>query len=87
MRSPRQGLVNNPLNLFQFIHQVYFGMEAAGSIDNDDIGFTLDRGLNRIKGHGRRISAHILLDNRHFGPLSPDRKLLDGSRAKGIGCA
>ena len=60
-------------------------MQAACRVYQHHVG-TIGLGtLKGIEGHRGRITSHLLLDDGHSYPLTPDAELLDGSCTEGIG--
>ena len=74
-------------HLFQLRHQIGFGLQAAGGIDDDVIDFARFGGLERVEHHGAGIGAGVLADHLGVGALAPDFELLDGGGAEGVGGA
>ncbi len=62
-------------------------MQAAGGIDNHEIGRARFGRLQSIEEHSRRIASRFGLNNVGAGAFAPDFQLLDGGGAEGIGGA
>ena len=75
------------LHLFQLSHQIRLVMQAPCGIDDQDIRAARLRSFHRIEQDRRRIRSLLLLNQRHAGALGPDRQLVAGRGAKGVGCA
>src|SRR5215471_2059774 len=91
----QQGLMgrpdNNPLrgapHLLQFRHQIGFGVQTAGGVDNDIVGFPCRGCLQRVEQYRRRVAASLRLDHFCSCALPPDLELLDGGGAECVRCA
>src|SRR5580704_10849855 len=80
-------LLDYPVDLAQFLHQIGFVVEAACRIDDDDIGVPGNAALDGVEGYGAGVGAHSLFDDRHPNPITPDAELVNGGGTEGIGCA
>jgi len=75
---------DDPLGLFQLVHQVGIGMEPAGGVHEhiaEAMGFEMPHG---IENDGRRITAVWTLDHGDIQPLSLDRQLFLGCSAERV---
>ena len=84
MRGVRYDLAHNVADLGQFVHKVDAVVQAASGVDDGDVGSTGHGRLDRVKGHGGGVRAHILSDDVYAGPVGPDLDLVDGGRAECI---
>ena len=75
------------LHFFELGHQVGFGVQAAGGVDDDHVGAARFGGGQRVEDDGGGIGAGFLLDHFDAVALRPDFELLDGGGAKGVGGA
>ena len=83
----RRGLVqlaHDPADLLQLLHQVVFGVQAAGGVGDQHVNTTRFGSLHRIEDHRSRVGAGVLGDYRNVVALPPDLQLLHGSRAEGV---
>ena len=74
-------------HLVEFVHETGFGVEAAGSVDNQLVDMAGFGGGGRVVEDGCRVAAPAGLDHLHAGAGGPDFKLLDGGGAEGVGGA
>ena len=51
-------------------------MQAAGGVDDDDVGAVPLRLLDRVEGDGRRVAAALAAHEARLSPPSPDLELL-----------
>ncbi len=72
-------------HLFEFGHEVFFVMEAAGGIDDDEVGFAGAAGLEGVEDDGAGVGSLGLLDEFGVGAGGPDFELFDSGGAEGIG--
>ena len=62
-------------------------MEAAGGVDDDDVGAAGLGGADGVVGYAGGVAAHFLLHDGHADALAPDDELLYGGRTEGVGGA
>ena len=60
-------------------------MQTSGGIYQHHIGTICLSTGDRIKGYAGRITAHLLFDDRHTYPLTPDTELLHSSSTERVG--
>ncbi len=78
-------LGRHPLHLLQLLHQVVLGLQAAGSVHQEQIRLAaLLAGPNGVEEHRGRVRARGLGDDVHAGPLGPDAQLIDGRGPEGV---
>ncbi len=85
MRGVLEPLADHPPNLGELVHQVSLGVQAAGGVDDHDVGAAGLSGLDRVVGDRSRVRPRSRADDlraRSFGPLG---ELLDRRRPVGIG--
>src|SRR5579885_2933506 len=70
------------LHFFEFGHEIGLGVETAGGVNDDGIGFAGLGGGDRVEDDGGRVGAGFLLDDFYAVALRPDFKLLDGGGAE-----
>ena len=70
--------------LLQFIHQVHLVVQSSCRIYQHYISAIGLGTLQSIIGHRGGVSAHLLLDNTHAYPLSPNGNLLNSGSAESI---
>ncbi len=84
MRRAGVQLADHPHDLAKLIHQFGPVLQAAGGVDNQNIGiFGLGR-RQRPVGQRRRIAAGRIGNHRGTGTRTPDLQLFDRRRAKCI---
>ena len=69
-------------DFFQFLHQIHLGVEAPGSVDENDVDAAGPRRVNRIEGDARRIGTGLVAHDLHAGAISPQSQLIGGGGAK-----
>ncbi len=74
-------------HLVQLFHQVGLGVEAAGGVDDEDLGGTGFGGGAGVVERGGGVAALPGLDDGDVGAGGPDLELLDGGGAEGVGGA
>ncbi len=74
-------------HLVELFHEVGFRVEAAGGIDEHEVGLAGFGGGERVEKGGGRIAALLGLDKVDAGALRPDFELFDGGGAEGVGGA
>ena len=84
MRRAGQFLVHDAMQLLQFLHEIVLGVEAAGGVDEQVIGFAGLRGGDSVVRDGGGIGAVSAGDHRHVQALAPEFELLDGRGAKRV---
>lgn len=84
VRRARRLSRNDAFHLTQFIHQIRFGMESPGRIDEHHIRLARFRCRQPVENHGGRVRPGALVHNIHPQPFSPHLQLLDRGRAKRI---
>ena len=87
MRSIRNDLLHDGLDLSQLAHEVDLVVQTASGVDDDYISILCHRRLHRVESHGSGVGALTLLDARHAYPIRPNLQLTDGSGTEGIGSA
>src|SRR5260370_32948297 len=84
MRSIRNDALRRAPHLVQLRHQAILGVQTSCCIDNQHVIAAPLCRLQRIEERRRRITTLTCLDDLNATPLSPNLKLLNRSRAKGI---
>src|SRR5580704_2736597 len=79
-------LLDYPVDLAQFLHQIGFVVEAACRIDDDDIGVPGNAALDGVESYGAGVGTHPLFYDRHPDPITPNAELVDSSGTEGIRC-
>ena len=69
------------------LHEVGGGVQAAGRVDEHEVGVAALRLLDDVVADARRIAAALARDDVHAGALAPDLELLDGRGTEGVGAA
>src|SRR5580692_1031371 len=72
------------LHFFEFLHEIGFGVQAAGGVDDDGVGGTRFGCGHGVEDHGGGIGAGLLLDDFHTIALRPNFELFDGGGAEGV---
>ena len=72
------------LHFFELGHQIGFGVQASGGIDDDDVGGARLGSGHRVVNDRGGIGAGFLFDDFDAVALRPDFQLLDGGGAKGV---
>ena len=76
---------DHPADLGQLLHQVALGVEAAGGVDDDDVGAAGAGGVDRVVGDRAGVGALFAADQLGAGALGPRFELLGGGGAVGVG--
>ena len=84
MRRIGLHLLDHAHHLGQLVHQISLVVQAAGGVDQDDIGPLLLGGLDRLEGQRGGIRPLLPRHEGRAGPLRPDLQLLDRGRAEGV---
>ena len=58
MGSVRDDFATDITDFAEFVHKIDTVMQAAGGIDNRNIGTACYRSAHRVESDGRRIGAH-----------------------------
>src|SRR5262249_3152276 len=77
MRSPVVLAGEHPFNFLALLHEIYFGVEAACSIDDHHIGTARFGGLDGVIDDGCWIGSRPMLDHIHTDAIGPFLELLD----------
>ncbi|MNP36076.1 hypothetical protein D3C76_1294390 [compost metagenome] len=77
-------LADHPANLFQFFHQVVFGVQATGGIGDQHIDATGLGGLHGVEDHRGRVGTSVLRDHRDLVALTPYLQLLHCCGTEGV---
>ena len=59
-------------------------MHAAGSVDDQKVGFALFGGMNRVECQSARVTALAASDNFDSDALAPDAKLVDSCSSESV---
>ena len=86
MGRPRHFAAGDAAHLVELGHQVVFGVEPSGGVDDDEIVVALLGGSQRVENDGGRIGAGFLHDDLNPQASRPDFQLLVRCRPKGVGC-
>ncbi len=80
-------LLGGAAHLVELLHQVGLGVEAAGGVDDEDLGAARLGGGAGVVERGGGVAALLGLDDLDAGACGPDFELLDGGGAEGVGGA
>ena len=80
-------LFGGAAHLVELFHEVGFGVEAAGGVDDEDLGPAGFGGGAGVVEGGRGVATLLGFDDLDAGALGPDFELLDGGGAEGVGGA
>ena len=80
----RDELRDHAADLGELLHEIRLRLEAAGGIDDADVGARLDRPRDRLVGDAGRIAPLRAADDLGAEPVGPHRELLDGRRSEGV---
>src|SRR5712692_43528 len=72
------------LHLFEFSHEVRFGVQASGGIHDDDVGRARFGSGDSVVNNRGGVGAGFLLDDFDAVALRPDFQLLDRGGAKRV---
>ena len=86
MRSLRNLTLNNAVDLLQLVHQVGLIMQAACSINEQNISLTRNSSLHGIKDNCCRVCTLSMTDNVTVSAFAPNLQLLAGCGAEGVAC-
>ncbi len=78
MRRGRLDLAHHAHHFFQFAHQLGTILQAAGGIDQNDVGVFRLGCADGIEGKTRRVGTRRAGFDGGAGPLAPDLELIDG---------
>ncbi len=84
MRSGGIELGGDAPDLFQFFHEIEFGVQPPGGIDDKDVGAAAFRRLIRVINDRAGVGAGQVGDNIHTDPLTLFFKLVDGCRPESV---
>src|SRR5262249_49428383 len=84
MGRSRNLSTDHPSDLFQFLHQIDFGLQPAGSVNDDSPGLTGISSFNSIKRDCGWIGTLLLLNQFYAAPIAPNLQLLDRCGAKRV---
>ena len=87
MRSAGNNALRGALHLFQFGHQVGFGVQPSGSVHDHAVGVAGFGCIQSVEQHRCRIASGFGLDDLHAGARAPYFKLLNCGGAKCVRCA
>ena len=73
VRGAGQLLLDDPAHLLELAHQVDLGVQAAGGVDEDDVGAARARGGDAVVDHGRGVAALGLLHDLAADAARPTR--------------
>jgi hypothetical protein len=83
---PIPGLaLDHPADLAELGHQVLLGVEPPGGVDQHVVDPARLGRLEGVEDHRRRVGARLRAHHRHPQALAPERELLDGRGAEGVG--
>jgi len=71
-------------HFFEFLHEIGFGVEAAGGVYDYRIRAAGFCGGHGVKDDGGGVGAGFLLDDFDIVALGPDFELFDGGGAEGV---
>ena len=74
--------VDHASHFAKLFHEVIARMQAAGSIDDQDVGSPGTGSLPGIIGHGSRVGAGLVADHVHAHPLTQYFQLLFAAARK-----
>ena len=84
MRRAGNNFGGGALHFLEFLHEVGFGVQAAGSVDDDGVGGTRFGCGHGVEDYSGGVGAGFLLDDFHPIALRPDFELFDGGGAEGV---
>jgi hypothetical protein len=79
--------LNDAVHLLELFHEVGLRVEAAGGIDDDDVGAGGFGGGEGIEDDGPGVGAGLMGDDADADALAPDLELIGGGGAEGVGGA
>ena len=82
-----RALAHHVDHLRQLAHEVRRGMQAAGRVDEYQIGVFGLGALDGVVAHACRVGAAFARDHLHVGSARPYLELLDGGGAERVGAA
>ena len=85
--APGTSFSRGAAHLVELFHEVGFGVETAGGVDDEDVGGAGFGGGACVVECGGGVAALLGFDDLDVGALGPDFELLDGSGAEGVGGA
>ncbi len=77
-------LGQDPLDLFQLLHEVGLGVQPSRGVDEEQIVALRPGPVQGLVGHGRWIRSGGLGIEAHSHALGPDLELFDGRGPKGV---
>ena len=81
-------LLDDPLDLAELVHEADLVVQAAGGVDDDDVGLLLDAGLDGVERDGGGVGAVLVgADGGHPDPGAPRLELVGSGSAEGVGGA
>src|SRR5262249_50877327 len=75
---------DHAMHLLQLLHQVLFGMQPAGGVQEQIVSLARLRGRNRVMRHSRGIGTVSSGYDLDLQSLPPEFQLLNGSGPKSI---
>ncbi len=71
-------------NLGEFVHEILFGVEAAGGVDEDEVARAGAGGSDGVVNDGTGVGAFLMANEMAPGALGPDFDLFGGGGAEGV---
>ncbi len=60
----------------QLLHQIIFGVQPAGGVDDQDVGLTGLAGADGVVDYRSWVGPRLVMDNVHPYPFAPDFELV-----------
>ena len=80
-----RGAVDDPAQLLQLLHQVRLRVQAAGGVDEHEVGAAARRGGHRVEHDRAGIGAVLAAHELAAGALGPQPELVGGRGAERVG--
>lgn len=84
MGSAVHSFGNGVFYFAEFLHQVYFGVQSPGGINDGHIAVVGDGVLNGFEGNGGGVGIHTFGEEITTYAVGPNFELIDSGRAEGI---
>src|SRR6202165_1925781 len=85
MGTIRNKLFDHAVNLLELFHEIVFGLNTPGGIDNHHIAPVRLGPLDGVIDDGSGIGTLVLADDRNGGAVSTKLELIDSPGAEGVG--
>lgn len=76
---------DDTVDLFEFLHEVVFVVEAAGGVADEELGTETFGFFVAVEADSRGVAVLRAFDEGDLEALRPDLELFNGSGAKGVG--